>query len=62
MLRLSIYQKTRHNQLNGGDWDGFLVSALGGGMGMWVRQLLTHRQVNPLINFCITAFVATSVS
>lgn len=50
------------SKLNGGDWDGFLVSALGGGMGMWVRQLLTHRQVNPLINFCITAFVATSVS
>lgn len=29
---------------------------------MFVRQALTHRQMNPLINFCITAFVATSVS
>lgn len=23
---------------------------------------MTHRQLNPLINFCITAFIATSVS
>lgn len=29
---------------------------------MYVRQLLTHRQLHPQINFCITAFVATTVS
>lgn len=50
------------SKLNGGNWDGFLVSAIGGGIGMLVRQTLTLRHVNPLINFCITAFVATSVS
>lgn len=50
------------SKLNGGNWDGFLVSAIGGGFGMFIRQILTRRQINPLINFCITAFAATSVS
>ncbi|WP_323116810.1 threonine/serine exporter family protein, partial [Klebsiella variicola] len=29
---------------------------------MYVRQVLTARHMNPLINFCFTAFVATMVA
>lgn len=29
---------------------------------MYIRQLLTHRGLHPQINFCITAFAATTVS
>lgn len=29
---------------------------------MYIRQILTAQYMNPLINFCITAFVATTVS
>ena len=50
------------SKLNGGGWDGFLVTFFGSGCAMYIRQVLTSRQINPLINFCITAFVATSVS
>lgn len=50
------------SRLNGGGWDAFAVSFFASGMGMYVRQVLTARQMNPLINFCITAFVATSAS
>ncbi len=35
---------------------------LASGCAMYVRQVLTSHQMNPLINFCITAFVATTVS
>lgn len=50
------------SRLNGGGWDALLVSLLASGMAMYVRQVLTARQLNPLINFTITAFVATSAS
>lgn len=50
------------SRLNGGGWDAFVVSFFASGMAMYVRQVLTARQMNPLINFCITAFVATSAS
>lgn len=49
-------------QLNGGGWDASLVAFFASGVAMFVRQLLTARHINPLINFSITAFVATSVS
>ncbi|AIJ08800.1 MULTISPECIES: threonine/serine ThrE exporter family protein [Edwardsiella] len=49
-------------KLNGGGWDGALVAFLASAVAMYARQLMTHRQLNPLINFCITAFIATSVS
>ncbi|MBW7981486.1 threonine/serine ThrE exporter family protein [Enterobacillus tribolii] len=49
-------------KLNGGGWDGSLVAFFASGIAMYARQVLTLRQMNPLINFCITAFVATSVS
>lgn len=50
------------SKLNGGGWDGSLVTFIASGCAMYIRQVLTSRQMNPLINFCITAFVATSVS
>ncbi len=50
------------SRLNGGDWDAFAVTLCASGLAMYVRQLLTARQINPLINFCITAFMATSAS
>lgn len=50
------------SKLNGGGWDGSLVTFIASGCAMYVRQVLTSRQMNPLINFCMTAFVATSVS
>ncbi|WP_114192687.1 threonine/serine ThrE exporter family protein [Edaphovirga cremea] len=50
------------SRLNGGDWDASVVTFLASGLAMYVRQVLTSRHMNPLINFCITAFVATSVS
>ncbi len=49
-------------KLNGGGWDASLVAFLASGVAMYIRQLLTSHQMNPLINFCVTAFVATSVS
>ncbi len=50
------------SRLNGGGWDAFVVTLCASGLAMYVRQLLTARHMNPLINFCITAFVATSAS
>lgn len=50
------------SRLNGGGWDAFMVTFFASGLAMYVRQLLTARQMNPLINFCISAFVATSAS
>ncbi|KEY57586.1 inner membrane protein YjjP [Serratia sp. DD3] len=50
------------SMLNGGGPDAFVVTFLASGLAMFVRQLLTARHLNPLINFCLTAFVATSVS
>lgn len=49
-------------KLNNGGWDGALVSFLASAVAMYVRQVLTHRQMHPQINFCITAFVATTIS
>ncbi len=50
------------SRLNGGGWDAFVITLFASGLAMYVRQVLTSRQMNPLINFCITAFVATSAS
>lgn len=49
-------------KLNGGGWDGALVAFIASAIAMFIRQVLTQRQTHPQINFCITAFVATSVS
>lgn len=49
-------------KLNGGGWNGATVAFIAASVAMLVRQLLTHRQFHPQINFCLTAFVATSIS
>lgn len=48
--------------LNDGGWDGALVTLCASAVAMYIRQRLTHRGMHPQINFCITAFVATTVS
>lgn len=49
-------------KLNNGGWDGALVSFCASTVAMYIRQVLTHRSMHPQINFCITAFVATTIS
>lgn len=49
-------------KLNGGGWDGAVVTFLAGSIAMYIRQVLTSHRMNPLINFGITAFVATTTS
>ncbi|KMK18685.1 membrane protein [Pluralibacter gergoviae] len=49
-------------RLNGGGWDGALITFCASAVAMYIRQLLTHRGLHPQINFCITAFAATTVS
>jgi uncharacterized membrane protein YjjP (DUF1212 family) len=49
-------------KLNKGGWDGAFVTLCASTIAMYIRQLLTHRSLHPQINFCITAFVATTVS
>ncbi|ATA19422.1 uncharacterized membrane protein YjjP (DUF1212 family) [Gibbsiella quercinecans] len=48
--------------INGGGNDAFVVTFFASGLAMFVRQVLTAHHMNPLINFCLTAFVATSIS
>ena len=48
--------------LNKGGWDGAAITFIASALAMYVRQILTHRHFHPQINFCITAFVATTVS
>lgn len=50
------------SKLNDGGWGSALITFIASGCAMYIRQVLTSRQMNPLINFCITAFVATTVS
>ena len=49
-------------KLNNGGWDGALVTFCASTVAMYIRQVLTHRSMHPQINFCITAFVATTIS
>ena len=49
-------------RLNGGGWSAAAVTFIASGAAMAVRQWLTARQMNPLINFCLTAFVATTIA
>ncbi len=48
--------------MNKGGWDGALVTFIASTLAMYVRQTLTQRHLHPQINFCLTAFVATTVS
>lgn len=49
-------------KINGGGWDGALVSFFASLIAMYVRLTLAHYKINPQLNFCIVAFVATTVS
>ncbi|STW09512.1 membrane protein [Klebsiella grimontii] len=49
-------------KLNNGGWDGALVTFCASTIAMYIRQVLTHRSMHPQINFCLTAFVATTIS
>lgn len=49
-------------KLNKGGWDGAVVTFFASSVAMYVRLALTQRHLHPQINFCITAFVATTVS
>lgn len=49
-------------KLNNGGWDGAFVAFIASSAAMYVRQVLTQRHLHPQINFCITAFVATTIS
>ncbi|VFS47848.1 Inner membrane protein YjjP [Budvicia aquatica] len=49
-------------KLAGGGWDAVMVTFFASGVAMYARQLLTSIQMNPLINFFATAFVATTAA
>lgn len=49
-------------KLAGGDWNAVFVTLLASGLAMYVRQVLSSLQINPLINFFATAFTATTVA
>lgn len=49
-------------QLNKGGWDGAVITFCASSVAMYVRLTLAQRHLHPQINFCVTAFVATSIS
>lgn len=44
------------------DWRTCLLTFVASGVAMHVRQWLAHRHLNPMVNFAVSAFVATSIS
>jgi uncharacterized membrane protein YjjP (DUF1212 family) len=48
--------------LYGADWPVFLMTVLASSVAMFVRQEIGHRHFSPLINFAVTAFVATLIA
>ncbi len=49
-------------KLNDGGWDGALVAFIASAAAMCLRLALAQRHWHPQINFCLTAFAATSIS
>ena len=49
-------------KLNKGGWDGAVITFLASTAAMYIRQLLAQRHLHPQINFCLTAFAATTIS
>ncbi|GAL38546.1 hypothetical protein YjjP, partial [Citrobacter freundii ATCC 8090 = MTCC 1658 = NBRC 12681] len=45
-----------------GGWDGAVITFFASMVAMYIRQILASRHLHPQINFCITAFVATTIS
>ncbi len=48
--------------LAGADYAGALIACLSGGIAMALRLCIAALQYNPLLNFCIAAFVATTLA
>ena len=49
-------------KINNGGWDGAVITFFASMVAMYIRQILASRHLHPQINFCITAFVATTIS
>ncbi|MGS0639910.1 threonine/serine ThrE exporter family protein, partial [Citrobacter sp. VF227] len=49
-------------KLNNGGWDGAVITFFASMVAMYIRQILAFRHFHSQINFCITAFVATTLS
>lgn len=49
-------------KLNKGGWDGAVITFFASTVAMYIRQLLAQRHLHPQINFCLTAFAATTIS
>ena len=49
-------------RLNNGGWDGALITFFASMVAMYIRQMLAGIHLHPQLNFCITAFVATTLS
>lgn len=49
-------------KLNKGGWDGAVITFFASTAAMYNRQLLAQRHLHPQINFCLTAFAATTIS
>ena len=49
-------------QLIKGGWDGAVITFFASTAAMYIRQLLAQRHLHPQINFCLTAFAATTIS
>ena len=50
------------SRLAGGDWPVFAMTFCASALAMYVRQEIAQRHFSPLINFAVTAAVATSVA
>ncbi len=48
--------------LFGGDLPVFAITTLASSVAMFVRQEIAHRHFSPLLNFAVTAFVATLIA
>lgn len=48
--------------LNKGDYNAAFITFVASSSAMFIRLILAGKQINPLINFCISAFIATSIS
>ncbi|BED97557.1 MULTISPECIES: threonine/serine ThrE exporter family protein [Escherichia] len=49
-------------KLNNGGWDGAVVTFFASLIAMYIRLTLAQRHLHPQITFCITAFIATTIS
>ena len=49
-------------RLAGADWAGCGLTFVASAVAMLVRQVVAARHFNPLVTFCVTAFVATSIA